>query len=408
MRILTVSLGYPKYPGEETAPFMDGIVRGLAARGHEIDVVLPHHPEFRQPSGDGVRFFPYRYSPSPRFSPWGFGSTFNPRSTIRWEVAPLLPVVAVALSRCIRRRLSVDQYDVLHAHWVVPNAWLSSSLARRHDVPLVVTLHGTDVAMAERYRMLGRLAGRTLEIADAVTATSDDLRRRSIALGARESRATTIYMGVDTERFSPRPPDSALRRLLGADDGTLLVVSVGRLASVKGFEYLIDAASELYGAAVAIVGDGELRSELERRVSQSPASVALAGSMPHDRIGDVMSAADVVVVPSVIDRAGRVDATTSTLLEAMACGRPVVASSVGGIPEIVTHGYNGLLVPPKDSQALAAAIKRLQNDATLRRDLALRGREFAVDRLGWEATASAFEATYARVLDERMHATTAR
>jgi glycosyltransferase involved in cell wall biosynthesis len=395
-----VSLGYPKYPGDETAPFMDGIVKSLVSRGHLIDVVLPHHPEFRQPDADGVRFFPYRYSPHPRFSPWGFGQTFNQRSSIRWEVAALLPIVGLALRRCLHRRLSTDQYDVLHAHWVVPNGWIASSLARRHGIPLVVTLHGTDVAMAERHRALRRLARRTFDAAGAVTATSDDLRLRSLSLGAHTSRATTIYIGVDTERFSPRPPDSALRRRLGADEGTFLVVSVGRLASVKGFEYLIEAAAGLRGAAVAIVGDGELRSELERR-SRSTTPVLIAGSMPHDRIADAMSAADAVVVPSVVDRVGRVDATTSTLLEALACGRPIVASRVGGIPEIITDGHNGLLVTQKDPDALAAAIRRLQDDESLRRELALRGREFALDRLSWQATASAFEAIYTRVSNER-------
>jgi glycosyltransferase involved in cell wall biosynthesis len=394
VRILTVSLGYPKYPGEETSPFMDGIVRGLAARGHTIDIVLPHHPDFRQFNSDRVRFFPYRYSPSVHFSPWGFGQMFSRTSTVRWEVVPLLPAVAVALRRGIRRRLAAEQYDVLHAHWVVPNGWLSSSLARRHGVPLVVTLHGTDMAMAERYRILRGLARRTFEVADAVTATSDDLRLRSLAMGADPKSATTIYMGVDTDHFSPRAPDPDLRRQLGAEPGTLLVVSVGRLASVKGFEYLIEAASKLRGAAIAIVGDGELRSELARRSNDSTTPVLLAGSMRHDRIADVMSAADVVIVPSIVDRAGRVDATTSTLLEALACGRPVVASSVGGIPEIITDGYNGLLVPQKDPRALAAAIERLQNDEIFRRELALRGREYALKRLSWEATAEAFETTY--------------
>jgi glycosyltransferase involved in cell wall biosynthesis len=400
VRILTVSLGYPMYPGEETAPFMDGIVKGLAARGHTIDVVLPHHPDFRQPGGNRVGFFPYRYSPSPRFSPWGFGHTFGPTSTIRWEVAPLLPLVAVALHRGVRRRLSAEKYDVLHAHWVVPNGWLSSSLARRHGVPLVVTLHGTDVAMAERYRILGGLARRTFDIADAVTATSDDLRLRSLALGADPNKAITTYIGVDTDLFSPRPPNTDLRRRLGAGPDTFLVVSVGRLASVKGFEYLIEAASKLRGATIAIVGDGELRPELARRSQESTTPVLLAGSMRHDRIADVMSAADVVVVPSVVDRAGRVDATTSTLLEALACGRPIVASRVGGIPEIITDGSNGLLVAPKDPYALAAAIERLQGDEILRREMALRGREYALDRLSWEATARAFETIYERVSHE--------
>src|SRR5439155_25280222 len=126
----------------------------------------------------------------------------------------------------------------------------------------------------------------------------------------------------------------------------------------------------LDGASVAIVGDGELRRELEQRARVSPAAIFMAGSMPHDRVADAMAAADVIVVPSVVDRAGRVDATTSTVLKAMACGLPLVATQVGGIPEIVKDEYNGLLVPEKDPLALAAAISRLQRDPALRDRLA--------------------------------------
>jgi glycosyltransferase involved in cell wall biosynthesis len=389
-----ITLGYPKYPDESTAPFMASIARSLVERGHSIDIVLPHHPQFRQPETAAIRFFPYRYSPLPRFAPWGFGNTFSKKSRIRIGTVTLLPSIAFSLRRCVRRRLAVGDYDVIHAHWVVPNGWLATSAAAVHKVPLVVTLHGSDVAMAERYRLIGHIARRTFQTADAVTATSGQLVRRAQALGADPRRSETIHIGVDTELFSPSPDDPPLRARLGAGDGTFLVVSVGRLAGFKGFEYLIDAASHLDGAAVAIVGDGELRRELEQRAQASSARVTMIGSMSHDRVAGAMAAADVVVVPSVVDRAGRVDATTSTVLEAMASGTPLVATNVGGIPEIVKDEYNGLLVPEKDPAALAAAIRRLQDDPELRARLARQAREFAVERLGWAAVAEALERTY--------------
>src|SRR5437016_541576 len=93
MRILAVTVGYPREPGDSTAPFIDAIVRGLARRGHDVDVVLPHHHAFRYPGGEGVRFFPYRYSPSARLSPWGFGQTFNATTRVRAQVVPLLPAI---------------------------------------------------------------------------------------------------------------------------------------------------------------------------------------------------------------------------------------------------------------------------------------------------------------------------
>jgi glycosyltransferase involved in cell wall biosynthesis len=393
-----ITLGYPKHPGDPTAPFIDAIAQNLAARGHSIDVVLPYHPEFRHAESDAIHFFPYKYSPVSQFAPWGFGNAFGPKSRIRASTALVLPSVALSLRRSIRRRLDLGAYDVIHAHWVIPNGWLAAPAARAREVPLVLTLHGSDVAMAERYRFLGRLARRTFATAAAVTTTSEQLLRRAVALGADPERSETVHIGVDTELFSPCRADPLLRGRLGAGDGTLLVVSVGRLAEVKGFEYLIAAASHLDGACVAIIGDGELRRELGQRARASSAPVVLAGSMPHDRVASAMATADVVVVPSVVDRAGRVDATTSTVLEAMACGRPLVATNVGGIPEIVKDGYNGLLVPPKDAIALAAAINRLQRDPGLRDRLGRQAREFAVEQLGWDATAEALERTYERAI----------
>src|SRR5207248_993142 len=129
VRVLLITLGYPKYPGDTTAPFMAGIARSLIARGHSIDVVLPYHPQFQHAESETIRFFSYRYSPVSRFAPWGFGNAFGPKSRVRLGVAALLPSIALSLRRGIRHRLAGARYDVIHAHWVVPNGWLAASVA---------------------------------------------------------------------------------------------------------------------------------------------------------------------------------------------------------------------------------------------------------------------------------------
>src|SRR5262249_10281725 len=111
-----------------------------------------------------------------------------------------------------------------------------------------------------------------------------------------------------------------------------------------------------------------------------------------------LAAADVVVVPSVVDNRGRVDATTSTALEALASGCPLIATTVGGIPEIVQNGSNGLLVPQKDPAALAAAIDRLPSDSELRHPLSQNAREFALHRLSWDSTIDALEQAFERAI----------
>jgi phosphatidyl-myo-inositol dimannoside synthase len=378
-----VTLGYPKFQGDATAPFIEGTVRSLVARGHSVDIVLPFHPEFRQSDTDAIHFRPYRYIPLSTAAPWGFGASFSARSKIRVVVTLLLPVIAAALYARLRACASRGGYDLIHANWVVPNGWVAALVSRASRLPLVVTSHGTDVAMAERSRVLGRLARRAYESADYVTATSDELRRRAVGLNAHEDRSATIYIGVDTNAFAPQSPDERVRARFGARAEDFVVVAVGRLAEVKGFQDLIAATALLNDVTTVIVGDGEFRHELARLVEGAGANVKLLGGVSHTEVPQLINAADVVVVPSIVDRSGRVDATTSTVLEALACGKPLIATTVGGIPEIVTPDINGVLVAPGDPTALAGAIDRLRGDDTLRRALSVEARRFAVERLGW-------------------------
>lgn len=394
MRVLLISQGFPKDVDDATAPFMASIVGAIASRGHTVDVVLPFHPDFRYPARDAVCFFPYRYSPVARFAPWGFGSSLRGTSHVTPGAALLLPGVLISLHRSLSRLLAAHPYDVVHAHWLLPNAWVAVGPAARRGVPLVVTLHGSDIAIAERARPLGRLAHRTLTAAGAITAVSDDLRARAERLGADPAKTATLHLGVDTRVFAPRLVDARVRARLGASADALLVVAVGRLVEKKGFRYLIEAASRVEGAHVAVVGGGDGRSELAAAAATSGASVTFTGELDHADVADAVAAADVVAVPSVVDTAGNVDGLPNTLLEALSSGRPVLASAIAGIPEVVADRANGLLVPEKDVDALVRALTELRDDPELRDRLGREARGRAVHELGWDVTAEAFERAY--------------
>ena len=360
-------------------------MHALAARGHQVDVVLPHHPRFDYPEGDGVRFFRFRYSPTDRLSPWGFGGSLNGTSHVRPQSALLAPAVVVALRRSISGLLTETDYDVVHAHWLLPNAWVAAGPALRHGVPMVVSLHGTDVAMAER-PLLRRLGTTTLGKAGAITAASEDLRRRALCLGADPEVTRTVHYGVDTTKFAPG------ERAGSTDD--LHVLAVGRLLEVKGFRYLIEAVARVERVRLTIVGDGPLRSELEEAARGQAADVTFAGNVAHDAIPGMLAGADAVAVPCVTGSAGNTDGLPNTLLEALSAGRPVIASAIGGIPEVVGDGANGLLTPEKDVDALARALTELRDRPDLRARLGGEARRRAVGELNWDATAEAFEQAY--------------
>lgn len=402
MNVLTVTSSYPKHPGDVTSPFIESIAEALAERGHGVDVVLPHHTELRRPAGR-VRFFPYRYAPFESWGGWGYAESLESDVRVRPGVYALAPLAALALRRSLGQRLRTARYDVVHAHWLVPNAALVFDLVRAHQVPFVISLHGSDVFLAERLLPARLLARAALRAAGAVSACSSDLRSRALALGARPERTRTVPYGVDVAEFSPRGRSDGVRARFGIPRDKLLVLGVGRLVEKKGFRFLIEAAAQAPGVHVLIAGDGGLREELRREAESRQAPVTLAGTLERGAIREAFGAADVVVVPSVIDRAGNVDGLPNTLLEALACGCAVVASAVAGIPDVVKHGQNGLLVPQADAAALAAALRRLAAEPETRRRLGSSARRTAERELTWPRAAQAFEELFAQAaaLDAR-------
>jgi glycosyltransferase involved in cell wall biosynthesis len=236
-----------------------------------------------------------------------------------------------------------------------------------------------------------------------VTACSDDLHRRSLALGAPPERTRTVFYGVDVDAFAPRPEAPEVRERLGVPQDSFLVMAVGRLVEKKGFTHLVEAAARTGGVRVVIAGEGDLRASLEAQVRATGAPVTLVGALPRDLVAAALGEADVVVVPSVVDGAGNVDGLPNVLLEAMAAGRPLVASRVAGIPQVIEDGRNGLLVPEKDPRALAEALRRLLREPDTRARLGQEARRTAVQRLSWAAAARRFEEGYAQAaaLDAR-------
>jgi glycosyltransferase involved in cell wall biosynthesis len=285
----------------------------------------------------------------------------------------------------------------------VPNAVLVDDIACAHGTALVVSLHGSDVFVAERLAPARWLARAALRRAGAVTACSADLHRRALALGAPGPRVHTVAYGVDVEEFAPRAPAPEVRRRLGVADDAFLVLALGRLVEKKGFATLVEAAARTGGVEVVIAGEGDLRGPLTEQARALHAPVRLVGALDRATMAGALSEADVVVVPSVVDRAGNVDGLPNALLEALASGRAVVASRVAGIPDVVTDDVNGLLVPERDAGALAQSLRRLAREPETRERLGREARRQAVERLSWEAAARRVEECYfqAAALDAR-------
>jgi glycosyltransferase involved in cell wall biosynthesis len=264
-----------------------------------------------------------------------------------------VPALLAGFVRAARR---VDA-DLLHAHWL-PAGWV----AERSGKPYVVQVWGTDVELARRAPWLAR---RVLRKARLVIAASNDLAERARSLGAREVRV--IPSGVDV------PPQ------VGAEAEPAEVLYAGRLSPEKGVLELLEAAQ---GMNLVVAGDGPLRDRVP----------SARGFVQHEELQQLYARAAVVACPSRREGFGVV------CLEAMAHGRPVVATRVGGLLDLVVDGETGIVVPPRDPAALRSALERLLADPDLRRRLGTAGRDRARTHFSWEKVTDATLAAYAEAV----------
>jgi glycosyltransferase involved in cell wall biosynthesis len=392
--VVMITTSYPRFPGDGVGSFMEPIAKSVAARGHEVHLVAPWHPAItRGRPEDGVHFHFFRYALVPSMNVFGYAQGLHADTTLKLAAWCATPSALAAGWFKAMRVAQKKRATVVHAHWVIPGGVIGALAAGGRR--LVVSLHGSDVFVAERHAIVGRAARRVFRRAAWVTACSEDLRNRAIALGAADSRTETVPYGVDSARFAPSAEARLrVRHALGLGDRPF-VFTAGRLVRKKGFEVLIDAAARLRtefpGLAVAIAGEGDLRIELEQRAG---GAVMFLGSQSQDEIAALCASADVVAVPSVRDEAGNVDGLPNFALEALASGTPVVASRAGGLPQAITHERTGLLVDERDVAGLAGGIGRLLRDRALAASLGVEARATVERDFGWARVAERFERAY--------------
>lgn len=287
-------------------------------------------------------------------------------------------------------RTALAGADVVHTHGLRATSLTGLALGRRRSgrTPLIATWHNALLGSGPRRRFLVGLEILSARRADVTLGASADLVERAALLGAPAARV----LPVAAPAMPPPSRDSAQVRVeMGAVDRPLLL-AVGRLAPQKDYDTMLDAAAKWQARSqrpvLVIAGDGPLRDRLQRIIETHGLAVRLLGH--RDDVPDLLAASDVYLLTSTWE------ARALVVQEAMRAGVPVVASSVGGVPELV--GDAAVLVPPADPAAVARAVQELLDDDVRRSELAGRGRERAA---GWpdeDDTARAVAAVYAEVV----------
>jgi glycogen synthase len=294
--------------------------------------------------------------------------------------------------------------DVVHGHtWY---AALAGSMAKLlYDVPLVATVHSLEPLRPWKEEQLGRSYRLTawaeriaLEAADRVVAVSSQSKGEILAhFDIPPERVVVIHNGIDLKTWKPSPA-VATRQLYGIEGDYILFV--GRASRQKGMVYLLEAMRHVdpgvrLVCCAAAADTPEIERELDARVKEAPRCLWINTFLSEEQYIELYSHCVVFACPSVYEPFGIIN------LEAMACERPVVASAVGGIPEVVVPGRTGFLVPPADPRALAEALNRLLRDRTLARGMGLAGRRRAEDHFSWTSIAAKTWRMYEELLKEK-------
>lgn len=284
----------------------------------------------------------------------------------------------------LRRVLRSTQIDLIHAHTIMPDGFAAVLLGREFNLPVVCTIHGSDVTVyPAQGRWIYRATRWALSNADHLIAVSQHLKNRILEI-AGQCDVVVIHNGADAHKFAPIAKQRA-RQLLGLPAENKILLFVGNLLEVKGVSLLLQAVRHLSlpDLSLYVVGSGDLNKRLMKEANDADLrSCSFVGSQPHDRIPLWLSAADCIVLPSLSE------GLPTILCEAMHCKTPIVATDVGGVPEIIKDHSTGLLVPSGDTKALTAAIAEQFANSSLACAMAEHAHRSAKQNLTWQANVS--------------------
>lgn len=339
----------------------------MAARGHTVHVIVPNDPETcleQDELRDGVNIHRFHYWIPHRWERLCFGAGIPENFRRNRLLAVQLPFLILAF--VIRALPYVRRSNLVHGHWTFAGlvAVLVGRLARK---PVAITIYGAD-ALASILGGLNRLIVRQADTVIVISKFTHDV----LASTVPDLEATIIPFGVNDEKVAPHGFDSvAFRQTYDFRPDDYLILSVGRLVERKGFHVLIEAMQYMPADVTPqlIIGgvgpEQEALQALAERLGLQDC-VHLLGYIDDDNLAQWYAAADVFVLPAVLDSSGDTEGLGMVLVEAMANGTPVIASDVGGITDIVIDGQTGLLVPPGDAVALAERIIAALTDHDLR------------------------------------------
>jgi glycosyltransferase involved in cell wall biosynthesis len=406
MKICALTHTYPRFPDDINAPFVEKLMEHIARKGNDVSVLTAYDLLWNRKNGDHtVDLRTYRYIWPDRLHILGYSRTIEGNIRFRKRVLLLAPFLCMAAFRAFLRLVKEKKPDVLHAHWIVPNGFIAGFVSQLTGIPLLIQTHGSDVFIAEKNAVFRSMARFAASSARYIASPSPDIIKRLVQIGIDARKIGLVPNTVERNFTEGITPDDSrrLKNELGIPENNLVVLAMGRMVHVKGFEFLLEAFKRITAArddvTLVLAGDGVL-FETMKNIAETFGSgrVVMPGAVMRHAVPVYFTMADIFVVPSIRHESGAVDGLPVVVPEAMAAALPVIASNVGGIPVLIKNGYNGTLVREKDVNGIAEAIEDLLNNPERRKLFGERSRRIIDSGVNYTTVTDYFCLLYRNII----------
>ncbi len=397
MKVLVIGSVYPRFHEDAEVPWLRTSIAHLKKAGLQVQVLAPAYKGLKSHEIDGVPVNRFRYAPASLEMLTHEEGAPSKMASKPWLQLLAIPYIISGFFKCLHicRKW---RPDIIHAHWPFPHAYIALGAAKLFKIPLVLNFHGAELLLIRKKKWVKPLLKFAIGQAQAVFANSSftagkikairnvdvewspygttlDERRETRDERREAVEGVSLPLAPASASATPSPRgDSPKTPEPHAINGKFKILFVGRHIERKGICYLIEAAKYLPRDQfeIRIVGVGDLTEELKKQAASMPpesAEIIFTGKLSPEELANEYRTANVFTLPAIVDSKGDTEGLGVVLIEAMELGLPVVASNVGGIPDVVVDGVSGILVPEKSPEALASAFKKLSSDAGLVRDL---------------------------------------
>ena len=415
-KVLVIGSVYPRFHEDAEVPWLRTSIAHLKKAGLDIQVLAPAYKGLKSHEIDGVKVNRFRYAPAEWEMLTHEEGAPSKMASKPWLQLLAIPYIISGFFKCINicRKF---RPDVIHAHWPFPHAYIALGAAKLFRIPLVLNFHGAELLLIRKKKWVKPLLKFAIGQAQAVFANSSFTAGKIKALRdvdvewspygttleTRDGGSLPLAPAADAASATPSSGDTPQRPEPHPVNSKFKILFVGRHIERKGIRYLIEAAKYLPRDQfeIRIVGVGDLTEQLKKQATAIAASnaaeIIFTGKLSPEALANEYKTANVFTLPAIVDSKGDTEGLGVVLIEAMELGLPVVASNVGGIPDVVVDGETGILVPEKDPKALAEAYKRLASDNELVKKLLAGAQKRIGECFNWDRIVERQIAVYEKV-----------